>query len=251
MVRFLIPADVRISTWVLLAVTFSAAMVPLAGFGKTGNGDDSTTSRRIKKFDAIEVKGEFKVTTDPKARFDLVLQGDSNLHDCVLTRVREKTLQIKWNHTGCRPNRGITVTVQHSQIDTLRAAGAARIEMNGLKAKSLDLTALGASQIGLEVELEELRIRSSGAALVSLAGKVSKGLSIQSEGASKVQAETLQTPAARVETSGVARVRLGKVANMKIEASGVSRVFYQQTPKTLSKQVTGSAKIGKALADSD
>lgn len=192
--------------------------------GVQGSGTSKTETRNVSGFTKIEASGAINVEVAAQKDFSVTVQADDNLLTNIKTEVSGDTLKI-YSEDRISPKTRINVSVSMPQIEGLDVSGASSGTVAGVNADSLELKASGASKIKIEGTAKELNADASGA--------------------STVDAEGLKVENADVGASGASKATVAATNDLKVDASGASKISYVGEPKNIKQNSSGASSVTK------
>ena len=223
----------------LLTVLF-----PVISFaqGIRGDGNVVTETRLISSFDAIVVTGSVDVYLSQEEEVSVTVEADQNLQEIIQTEVRGNTLHIS-ERKNIRKAEARKVYVNFQELTSLIAKGATDIYgRTPIRARSLEIGISGASDVTLEVYVDELVCRIQGAADGYLSGEATAMIARVS-GSSDLEAGDLVSQSCQVEASGASDAVVHATESLDAKASGSSDIEYQGNPQTLRKEESTAADV--------
>ncbi|HMQ03549.1 MAG TPA: head GIN domain-containing protein [Pyrinomonadaceae bacterium] len=193
-------------------------------FGKKVKGSGNVTSekREISGFSGVDVGGIFQVDVTANGEFGVEVTADDNLLPHIRTEVRNNILFIE---TDKRLITGgvLKVIVSAPDIENIETSGASRVNVTG-------------------VENRGIRIESSGASKVGLSGETGE-LFVDINGASSVDSSGLRASTAEVDASGASKATVAATQELKLRASGASKILYSGNAEKIEKRSSGASSI--------
>ncbi len=190
--------------------------------GVRGSGNVITDKRDLSGFRAVEVGGTFEVEIAAQKDYSVVVEADDNLVPLIRTDVSGGTLRISADKRISSKN-PVRIRISAPDIEKLDVSGAASVTATDLKNKDLSLG-------------------SSGASKVKLTGETAK-FNVDVSGATKIDAADLKAASAQVEASGASHVDVNVSGDLKVDASGASRIAYVGSPANIVKKTTGASCV--------
>jgi acylphosphatase len=222
----------------LIAVVFIFSM-PFTGWGQSEN-------RNVGKFTAISmgVAGDLYITQGN--RVEVVVEGDQDDLDDLITEVRNGTLEIRFERGGWNFSRDrITIQVTTPQIEGISLGGSGKvISENTLETDRLDLSVSGSGRMELQINTDELQSSISGSGNMSLSGRADE-VRLTISGSGNLDAEELDTDSYEVQISGSGRSRINVGKQLEARISGSGSVFYTGDPDKVISNVSGSGRVKK------
>jgi hypothetical protein len=190
--------------------------------GVKGSGNSATEVRDLANFQAVDVGGVFQVEITAQKDFAVEIEADDNVLGLIKTDVRGGVLHITTEKKISSRN-AIRVRISAPDIERLDVSGAAKVTVDGLKNGGL-------------------RVDSSGASKIVLAGESTK-LNIDVSGATKIDAENLRTENANIEASGACHVTVNVTGEIRVDASGASKIVYAGSPTNVIEKTSGASRV--------
>src|SRR5438045_8426893 len=155
--------------------------------GIRGNGHLITEQRKVDSFINIETGGAFRVewhSGAPSASITI----DENLMQYVEMEVRDKVLHVRTTRS-VRPTRSFKLELTSNALEGASFSGASRLNAHQLSGTKFYLETTGASNVVLDVAVDELVANMTGASDLraeSLQKKMAE-LSVRGEGEERVE----------------------------------------------------------------
>jgi hypothetical protein len=197
------------------ALFFLALLVALSGCKKEkddslpGSGVQAQKSRNVPPFKRIWAGVGMQVRIKVGENGPVGLKGDDNLLDHVRSRVENNILKLDFD-TKVRTRMPLEVTLATAELEGVTAVIAAKVTVQGLKAKGFEARAGGAG-----------RITAQG---------VAESLLLTGNGATQIDVTEVAAASAVVRAERAATIKLGYLEKLDVTASGPSRVIYQGDP---------------------
>jgi len=180
-------------------------------------------------FEKIRVGGAFVVRVEKGDVFKVVADGREEDIDDIEVKVEDGTLRVdnrkKIKLLGNIKRVGLTITVPTIKEVDLSGATLSKITgFNNLNDLKVEIS--GASKTLIDINAKKLNLDVSGASKVELRGSATN-LEADIAGACNLEAEQMNIQTADVEASGISKVSLGNIPNLRSNASGASRIRRQ------------------------
>jgi putative autotransporter adhesin-like protein len=187
-----------------------------------GSGIQKAQSRPAPAFTRLWVGGtlDVRVLVD-KDDATLDVKGDDNLLDHVTARMEGDVLKVDTD-TKLKTTMPLEVRLRTRRLDSVVAAVASKVDVQGLKAGVFEARAAGAG-----------RLRVSGSAT---------RLDLTAKGAAELDLTNVPAAAAKVRLEQGAVLRLGYLETLDVGASGASKVFYRGDP-AITKAIVPPASL--------
>ncbi len=200
----------------------------------TDDDDDSDaplSQLAVMPFNSLIINGAAKVNIIPsneqylEATLTDNATFDYEVTDSVLTvNVKKKRVRIN---------------VHTPQLSSLSFSGAANVEGDSLFiADNLHIKAAGASNLDLNLQVQQLLIETLGASTIELKGSADR-LKLEVAGASNVDAEDFDVRVANINAIGASRVEVNVADSLFAYPSGASKINYHGMPIVISEVQSG------------
>lgn len=221
-------------TKLLLTVVTLMVMTPTFLNAQLAKGNKKVVkeNRDIPKFNSLSVGGAFNVYFTQADKTSLIVEADENLLPKIETDVTGDKLSISSNNI--KNATALNIYVSNPEIEKIDVSGAASFKSeNTFTGKSLVLRASGASQVNLDVEVEELETKASGASDVKLSGSAFYHR-ISASGAAEVKASGLVTNTSDADASGASEIRINATEEVTSSKSGAGSISVAGNPETIT-----------------
>ncbi len=192
--------------------------------GVQGSGTSKTETRKVADFSKIDASGAINVEVSVQQDFSVEVQADDNLLANIKTEVSGDTLKI-YSEDRISPKTRINVKISMPEIEGLEVSGASNGKISNVKADSLELKASGASKIKIDGTAKDLEADASGA--------------------STLDAENLKVEDVDIEASGASSATVSASNDLKIDASGASKISYVGEPKNIKQNSSGASSVSR------
>lgn len=214
-----------------------------------GNGVETTEKRQVGNYDRISVSHVIKATLVPGNEGELVLEGEENLLEHVVTEVSGNRLTLKaesgYQLEPSRGSEGIRIRVPVEDLMALEVSGAAEVSGQGaFSFPLLEIEGSGAGEMDLELRSTRLEVEVSGACEVTLRGTADR-LEIDGSGASELKAYGLQAREVEARLSGSADARVSVEQTLRAQVSGAGDLHYRGNPEKLESRASGAGNVSK------
>jgi len=210
--------------------------------GVRGNRNVVTETRYISSFSAIVITGSVDVYLSQDEEESITIEADENLLDIIATEVEGNTLRI-YEKKNIRQAESRKVYVNFRELNSLIAKGATDVYgRSPIQAETLELGISGASDVTLEIYVDELICRIKGAADAYLSGEA-EAMIARVSGSCDLEAGKLVTQICQVEASGASDAQVHAVESLDAKASGSSDIEYRGNPEILRMEESTAADI--------
>jgi hypothetical protein len=215
-----------------------------------GNTGDNlvTQKRQVPSFTGIRVGGAFEVTLTQGDTYSVVVEADGDIIDYITTEVSGDILKIgmKTDHPKFwHNNYTMRVTVTYKDLSSLDLSGAVEVETtNKLNGKDLQIESSGASEIKLDLAMQNLDMTASGASKLTLTGRVAQG-KFDASGASELHCADLTVGDLALYGSGAVEAKVTVTGTLRANVSGACTVKYLGNPR-VDVHSSGASTIKRA-----
>ncbi len=228
------------------------ASMSYAQWGKKikGNGKVVTIERATDDYEAIAVSGWFNVELVEGAEGAIMMKGEENLLEYILTEVKDGKLTIKPEKgVNLQPSSwrsgGISITIPVEEINSLAMSGSGDIVGKTLLKGSDFKTAMsGSGDMSLDLDVQDLQVAVSGSGDMELKGNTNN-LEVQISGSGDVHAYGLQANNVSATVSGSAEIEVTANTSLKARVSGSGDISYRGNPEKVDSKTSGSGDISK------
>lgn len=222
-----------------------------AQWGKAikGNGNTVSIDRSVGEYEEIAVSGWFYVDLVSGKEGQLVVEGEENLLEYIITEVQNGKLVIKQEKgVNLKPSNweeGIRITVPVESIDALNLSGSADIVgKTTLKTSNFKTAMSGSGDITLDLKTESLSATMSGSGDMNLSGKT-KDFEATISGSGDIKAYDLIADNVEATISGSADIKVTANKMLKARVSGSGDINYRGNPKKVDTKTSGSGDVSQ------
>ena len=185
-----------------------------------GDGNIKQAERSISAFEKVKVTGNYNVYFTQDSIRKLMLNADANLHEYIITEVRNNELVIR-SSKPIRSSNELRIELSTLNLTHAEASGGAGFFTNTpLILPILQLTANGGAKMEIEGIFETLHAFQNAGSNMVLSGKAGR-LVIESNAGGRVNAAALEAETARVEANaGASAVVNAKEVDANANAGG-------------------------------
>jgi hypothetical protein len=233
----------------LLALLF-VSITYAQNWGKTkvkGDGNIVKETRTVSDYDEITTGGSFYVDLVAGKEGNILLEGDKNLLDLIITEVKNNKLKVgfqKGVNVDYRSGK-IKITIPFDKISKINFAGSGEIETkNPIISSSLEIILSGSGKANIETNVDKLSAILSGSGNVNISGSTTD-LSIKLSGSGEIDCSNLKSSNVDTLLSGSGDITVNCNKNLMGRVSGSGNIFYSGNPEMVDKKVSGSGNIKK------
>jgi len=213
--------------------------------------DRKTEIRELGEFDRISMRGIGKLVISQGKKQEVTLEGDDIAISHITTNVTDGELVIDIGRDWVEKlsagfdflsSHDIRITIVAKNLKDLEVAGAADIEVSGIKTDELGLRLVGASNVKVDgLKADRLETEIPGAGKIRVEGEV-KDQSVVLAGAGNFSGHQLKSKTAKVVLSGVGSAQLWVTDELDVTIAGVGSVEYYGSPR-IKQSVTMLGKV--------
>ncbi len=218
-----------VTTAILLTVITSGAS---AQFLKTVYGDGNVVrkQRDIRNFTGVKVSSGIDVYLSQGAQESVAVEADKNLHDYIITEVRDGVLQIR-TEVSIRKAEQKRVYVTMKEIRSVSASSAGDVTgETPVTSDRIRISASSAGDIDLDVKADDVDIDISSSGDVSLSGKA-RLLQADLSSAGDLNASNFEVEEADVSVSSAGDADIYVTKRLSARASSAGSVNYRGNPE--------------------
>ncbi|MDO6820462.1 head GIN domain-containing protein [Zobellia sp. 1_MG-2023] len=236
--------------WIVLSLALAAVSCSAQwGKGIKGNGNVVSIERSVGDYDAIAVSGSFDVDLVEGNEGELVISGEQNLLDYIVTEVQGEKLVIRVKKgINIRPSLhkgSIKVKVPVERIDALSLSGSGDIVGHTtLKTSRFKTSMSGSGDITLDVTTDALVASMSGSGDMNLSGNT-HDFEATISGSGDIRAYDLNADNVEATISGSADIKVTVNEKLKARVSGSGDISYRGNPKKIDTKTSGSGDVSK------
>lgn len=228
-------------TWLISLLIFAIALAlikneNLQAFG----GKQINEIREVEKFNSICIEKGINATIKQGDTYQLTVSSYENFIKNIKSEVRDSILYIEAPYFF---NNEAYIVVP--DLKRIQVKGTSNVKTNStLNLKSLYIDAANASNIEMDLEVNELHVNTENVSNAKLNG-VSKNIYLSSSDASNIDAENLKSKTAHVQTKNVSKIEVTASDSIWMEASNLSKIKYYSNPVVVEKSSSNISKIEK------
>jgi Putative auto-transporter adhesin, head GIN domain len=202
-------------------------------------------TRNIDDFTKVSfgIPGNLYINFGPE--FKVVLEGDKDLIDDILTTVSGDRLMIKKDNWRLSMNERVSVYLTMPRIEGLSVSGSGKAEiMDAVKADNLNLSVSGSGKLFTkDIRADELSCRISGSGDIIISGSGEAGdADIAISGSGSYKGESCMLRSADIHISGSGSCSCNVTDNLDARVSGSGNINYLGNPK-VDARVSGSGRV--------
>jgi len=229
---------------VLLAVFISQGCVLDYAQTISGNGNVITEERDVDPFDKLRVSSGIDVYITQGDVESLELEADENLHEVILTEVREGTLRI-WTEYNIRNADAKKVHLTYKDLSSIRISSAGDVySTNRMKVEDLRLSLSSAGDLKLEVDASSIDISISSSGDARLSGTTDI-LEASLSSAGDLHAFELESKKCKVHASSAGSARVYASEELDMSSSSAGDIHYKGDAQITRMSTSSAGSIVK------
>lgn len=198
----------------------------------------------VKNFDALEIGNAFEITVTKGSDYKIKASGDSRDIDDLVVKERNGTLEVYYRNNWRLRRYKMSIEIEMPTLKEVDFSGAVEASVKGFdNLEELDIELSGASKGTFYTSAKTFDIDLSGASTLELEGKTDK-IYAELSGASNLNAFNVNAANASLDLSGASNGRVNVAQQLKVKASGASKVRYRGAANVES-DLSGSSKVVK------
>jgi hypothetical protein len=236
--------NLRIITLILVSFAFTSCTS--GQFRKTvyGNHDVVTKERSVGSFSAVKASSGVDVYLKQGDAGPLSVEADGNLHEYIITEVRNGELNV-YTDANIRRAERMRVYITMPEITSLRSTSAGNIiGQSPVKSDKLELSASSAGDIKVEVHTNDLKVRISSSGDITLSGAADK-LDADLSSAGDLNAYGLEVREAYISVSSAGDADVNVTEKITAKASSAGDINYMGNPKYVDFHSSSAGGIHK------
>jgi hypothetical protein len=207
------------------------------------NVDEAVDWESLRGFDAIDLRGGYRVVFHPASESRVEPEGSRNAQARIEARVEDHTLYLAHRKGYQKIDQDLVIHLYAPTLRAVKVSGA--VEMSGtglLRADHLTIDLSGAGQMTLAVEVDDLQADISGAGKYVLSGNAQTA-NFQIAGAGEVRAFDLITQRLSLRVAGAGNARVHATESLDVTLMGAGKVVYDGHPTQITPKIMGAGSL--------
>ena len=212
----------------------------------TLNAQKATQEREVKGFNQIAYSLPCNLEIQQGTMEKVVLEGDQNDIDKIITEVEDGQLKIKPRDEVSGKFKEIKIIVTVKELNGIAIVGSGDINFTTpLKSSDLEIKVSGSCDLNCEkLKADNLQIRLAGSGDMYIGGDLSSELKVNLAGSGDIQTGDLKAPKADISVAGSGDVTVWATDFLFARVAGSGDIKYKGSPE-VDKKVSGSGDIKK------
>lgn len=204
-------------------------------------------TREINEFSSIKAGSIFKIEYATQDNYSFEITTEQELLEKIHAEVSAGVLNIDMK--GSAKNSEVKIKITSPTLTGVDLSGASSFKaMNTVSSDEFNIDLSGATNASLSIETENLSSKISGASNLQISGKAAEHLS-ELSGAAQLRAADLETQTTNIKTSGASYARVLANENLIADASGTSKISFDNQPANQSFNASGMGNINGLTKD--
>ena len=209
-----------------------------------GNGNVVTKERKAENFTGVKVSTGIDVYLKQGNDMSLSVEADENLHEYIITEVRDRVLNI-YTDANIRSADRKRVYITMKEVNSVRTTSAGDvIGETPVKTDRLELTASSAGDIKLDVTAKEIKVNISSSGNMTLSGEADI-LEADLSSAGDLNAFNLKVREADISASSAGDADINVTEKIRARASSAGDINYMGDPKYIDSHSSSAGGIHK------
>ncbi len=193
------------------------------------------TETPLQDFNKVELRGSVKVKLKVADKNAIGFE-DGNPANTVTWEMEGSALSID--------GAGNTATLYVKNISAIEVSGTSSIKSEDtLRGDNLTMGISGSGSMELILVATNINADISGVGKMELSGKA-QSLKADISGSGKLFASKLETENTNIDISGTGVATVNATNNLNAEITGTGKVYYKNTPKNVTQNITGLGQLG-------
>jgi hypothetical protein len=198
----------------------------------------------VKDFDYLDMGNSFHINVLKSSNFNVKVTGDSRDIDDLIVEERNGTLKIYFRNNWAIRRYRLDIDIEMPTLKGVDFSGASTSSVKGFdNSTAMKILLSGASKGVFLTSAKTYDIDLSGASTLEIEGKSQK-IYGEMSGASTLNAFSTDVEEASLNLSGASSGRVSVAQQLKVRASGASKVRYRGNAK-VDSDLSGSSQVVK------
>lgn len=208
-----------------------------------GNGNVVKKDRSVSSFDGIKVSSGIDVYLSQGDKESVTVEADENLHEYILTEVRDGVLHVYSDHVSIRHAERLRVYVTIKDVKSLKTSSAGDIVgETPIKCEDVEISASSSGDIALELHATRVDLDISSAGDIKLNGDA-ESLKADLSSAGDLKAFDFKVKEAEVRVSSAGDADVYASDKLIARASSAGDINYMGNPKYVDAHSSSAGGI--------
>lgn len=229
---------------IILMLTLSVDAQSWGNKKVRGNGNVTTETRSTGSYDGVSVGGFFDVILVKGKEGKVVIEGEENLMEYIVTEVSRGVLKVKVERgINMRTTRKLTVTVPVESIESVSLGGSGNVKgETTLKSDSFDVNLGGSGNITLDIDANSVKSSIGGSGNIKLSGDANH-MKSSIAGSGTIKAYDLNVDSIKASIAGSGDIRVSVKNEIKATVAGSGSIYYKGNPSKIDTKSVGSGSV--------
>jgi hypothetical protein len=210
----------------------------------TGNGHVVTKERDTRPFTGVKVSSGIDVILKQGDNMSITVEADENLHEYIMTEVRDGILNV-WSDANIRRAEREIVYVTAKEINSVSTTSAGDVTCETpIRTDKMELSASSAGDIKMELYAKEIEADISSSGDITLKGEADS-MEADLSSAGDLNAYELKVREADISASSAGDANVNVTEKIIARASSAGDITYMGNPKNIDAHSSSAGGIHK------
>ena len=211
--------------------------------GVKGDRNVVTQDRNISSdFDAIHASHGIDVRLTMGSNVSLRLEADENLHDIIITEVKDGVLRI-YSEKNIYSSKKRTVYLTASEVNEIKATSGSSVNSeNTIKAEDFKVSTTSGANVRLDLDAESISCKATSGANINLSGKTQKLVASATSGAN-IKAKNLKAKFCEAKATSGAVMSVRASQELDARATSGGNIRCSGNPEIVKKNSSSGGNI--------
>jgi hypothetical protein len=227
-------------------LSFTVSQAQWGGKKIKGNGNTTTVTRSTSDYDTVDCAGSFDYILVAGTEGRIIIEGESNLLEYIITEVNNGKLLIKTEqgkNLNPSKNKTIKITIPFKDIDAVSLSGSGDLwNEDQINSDDFEATLSGSGDVILNIQSKNTSGSISGSGDLTIKG-ATQNLSARVTGSGDFHGFGLISKNTDVSVTGSGDAEVVCTGQLKARVTGSGDIEYKGNPAKEDSKVTGSGSI--------
>ncbi|MFT4611261.1 MAG: hypothetical protein ACJA1H_002013 [Glaciecola sp.] len=227
-------------------LSFTVSQAQWGGKKIKGNGNTTTVTRTTSDYDTVDCAGSFDYILVAGTEGRIIIEGESNLLEYIITEVNNGKLLIKTEqgkNLNPSKNKTIKITIPFKDIDAVSLSGSGDLwNEDQINSDDFEATLSGSGDVILNIQSKNTSGSISGSGDLTIKG-ATQNLSARVTGSGDFHGFGLISKNTDVSVTGSGDAEVVCTGQLKARVTGSGDIEYKGNPAKEDSKVTGSGSI--------